>query len=100
MRRGHRYVPKPFDRIPRDMTVLTEDGPEEVVVRDSRTATALAEHANAVRRYRDQGDPSALESLRRRSVVIGGRHYELVTDQAVLDWLIAGSELSYELYRR
>lgn len=38
------------------MTRLTERGPFEIMVRDSRTASVLAEHANAARTYRDTGD--------------------------------------------
>ncbi len=96
---GRRWIPRPFDRIPRRMTVLTVQGPEEVVVRDSRTASLLAEHANAVARYVERGDESRLDALPRRRVQIGGRPVELATDPNRLDRLAAGGELSYELYR-
>lgn len=96
---GRRYVATAYDRIPRRMTVLTADGPEDVTVRDSRTATALAEHANAVRAYIETGDDEPLAHLRRRSVRIRGQPVALVTDPVRLDRLAAGGELHYELYR-
>ena len=97
---GRRYRPTPFDRIPREMTLLTDRGPIDVTVRDSRTASALAEHANAVRLYRDAGDDWGLRGLRRRAIQVHGRRIELPTDPLELDRLIAGGELHYELYRR
>jgi hypothetical protein len=81
------------------MTVLTPQGPVDVVVPDSRTAAALGEHGNAVHSYRDQGDEARLRALRRRRVRINGQTYELVTDPVQIDRLAAGGELSYELYR-
>src|SRR4051794_8896515 len=55
-KRGARWVPTPWDRIPREMTAVTPTGPLAVTVRDSRTASLLAEHANAVARYIELGD--------------------------------------------
>lgn len=96
---GRRWVASPFDRIPREMTVLTPAGPVEVTVRDSRTASLLAEHANAVQAYRDSGDEGPLRRLRRRRVQIRGQPVDLETDPIRLDRLAAGGELHYELYR-
>ena len=99
-REGRRWAPRPFDRLPRTMTVLTERGPMEVITRDSRTSSHLAEHANAVRRYLETGDRTALRTLKRKDLQIGGHRFNLPTDPAVLDRLAAGGELHYELYRR
>lgn len=96
---GGRYRPSPFDRMPRDMTVLTPRGPEAVTVRDSRTASLLADHANAVAAYIETGDESRLGRLRRRTVRIRGQPVVLETDPVRLDRLAAGGELHYELYR-
>lgn len=98
-RDGRRYRPTPFDRLPREMTVLTPRGPEAVTVRDSRTASLLAEHANAVATYIETGDESRLGRLRRRTVRIRGQPVVLETDPVRLDRLAAGGELHYELYR-
>lgn len=97
---GRRWAPTRFDRIAREMTVLTREGPVVVVVRDSRTASLLAAHANAVRAYIETGDEERLRRLRRRRIRVGGEEIALVTDPVVLDRLAAGSELHYELYRR
>jgi hypothetical protein len=98
-KQGGRWAARPFDRIPREMTVLTPAGPVEVTVRDSRTASLLAEQANAVRAYRDSGDEGPLRRLRRRRVQIRGQPVDLETDPVRLDRLAAGGELHYELYR-
>jgi hypothetical protein len=98
-RTGRRWVPKPYDRLAREMTALTPDGPMEVTVRDSRSATLLAEHANAVRAYIETGDERPLRQLRRRVIRIRGQPVLLETDPVRLDHLAAGGELHYELYR-
>lgn len=96
---GAHWRPTLFDRIPRAMTVLTPTGPESVVVRDSRTASAIGEHANAVSAYLETGDERDLRALKRRAVRIRGQPVELVTDPVRIDRLAAGGELHYELYR-
>jgi hypothetical protein len=98
-REGRRYAPRPYDRIPREMVVLTADGPERVVLRDSRTAGLVAEHANAVQAYLRTGGTSRLRALPRTSFRLGGQTYVLVTDEDVIDRLAEGGELHYELYR-
>jgi hypothetical protein len=96
---GARWRPTAFDRIPRAMTVLTPAGPLPVVVRDSRTASLLGEHANAIALYIETGDESGLRRLRRGRVRIRGQPVELATDPTGLDRLAAGAELVFELYR-
>jgi len=81
------------------MTALTPRGPEAVVVRDSRTASLLAQHANAVAAYIETGDEEPLRHLARRTVRIRGRPVVLETDPVRLDRLAAGGELHFELYR-
>lgn len=97
---GRRYVPRPFDRIPREIAVLTDEGPEWVTVRDSRTASLIAEHANAVRHYLQTGDDTDLRALRRTQIVVRGQRITLPVDLELIDPLAAGGELHYELYRR
>jgi hypothetical protein len=96
---GARWVARPFDRIPREMTVLTSSGPEVMTIRDSRTASLIAEHANAVAAYIELGDEGPLARLRRKEIQVGGRRVPLATDPVRLDRLAAGGELHYELYR-
>jgi hypothetical protein len=98
-REGRRYLPRPFDRIPRRMTAITTNGPRELVVRDSRTASLLAAHANAVRTYVETGDEKPLRKLRRRRIRVDGEDIDLETDPVRLDRLAEGAELHYELYR-
>lgn len=96
---GSRWAASPFDRIPREMTVLTAAGPEVMTIRDSRTASLIAKHANAARAYVALGDEEPLARLRRKEIRVGGRKVRLATDPGRLDRLAAGGELHYELYR-
>jgi hypothetical protein len=90
----------PFDRIPREMNVLTPTGPQLLVIRDSRAASKVASQATAVARYRDKGDERPLLELGSSSITVDGRTYRLQLDTDTLDRLIEGSELHYELYAR
>jgi hypothetical protein len=82
------------------MVALTSAGPIDVIVRDSRTASLLADHANAVQLYLREGDETALQELPRRDLQVGGLTLRLSVEPEVLDRLAAGGELHYELYRR
>lgn len=97
---GRRYKPRAFDRMPREVALLQADGPRYVTVRDSRTATALADQANAVQQYVARGDDSGLKALGRRTVRVNGTAYRLYLAPAEIDRLAMGGELHYELYRR
>jgi len=95
---GGRWVARPFDRIPREMTVLTASGPVVMTIRDSRTASLIAAHANAARKYVELGDEEPLRRLRRKEIQVGGRRVRLARDPPLLDRLAAGGEVHYELY--
>lgn len=99
-REGNRWRPSSFDREPREMTVLTRDGPEVHVIRDSRTASLLGEHANAVDAFMKTGDEGPLRRLPRTQIRIRGQPVRLETDPLRLERLAHGGELHYELYRR
>ena len=81
------------------MTALTASGPREVTIRDSRTASLIAQHTNAVRTYLETGDERPLRKLRRKRIQVAGEEIELEIDPVRLDRLAAGGELHYELYR-
>ena len=54
--RSRRHVPKPVDRLVRRLLVHTEQGDEVLDLTDSRQATLIAEHANALRQFGRTGD--------------------------------------------
>jgi hypothetical protein len=89
---GGDYWALPYDRIRRTLNFLTPRGTVPVTVHDSRTATDIAEHMNAVRKYVRTGDTSELERFKNKSFVTAGRVRRFVTDTDVLDDLAdAGS---------
>ena len=84
------------------MVVLTPDGLQEIALRDSRQASRLAEYWDAVQRYLQRGDDSALRKFRGQHITdaIGGR-VTLLTDVAELDIHGNAGNLSFEsLYAR
>ena len=97
---GGDYQAIPHDRIPRTLHFITAAGPTEVTVHDSRTASRIAEHMNAVRTYLRTGDSSALKSFRGESFEAGGLNHQFVTDPDTLDKLADAGVLAMEgLYR-
>jgi hypothetical protein len=93
-----RYTPRPYDRLYRRMPVLTTAGRIPVEVRDSRSASLLARHANAVKRYVHTGDASGLREFRGKAIRTNKRGYRLLSDLdlATIDRLAQAGELSFE----
>jgi hypothetical protein len=99
-KKGSRWVPRPHDRIPRHMSVLTPSGPVSALIDDSREATLNAEHANAVQRYLQTGQLDHIVDLPRRHLRTRGGRLPLATSAADLDRLAEGSEITYDVYLR
>ena len=97
---GGEWYAKPQDRIRREMSVLTPEGPVAVVIDDSREASLNADHANAVKRYLRTGRLDAMAALPRRHVVTRQGRLQLATSAADLDRLAEGSEITYDVYLR
>jgi len=96
-RANGRYKAKPSDRLLRVLVVPTRGGPREIAVRDSRQASQVAEYGNAVHRYLETGDDSALRKFRRRRIIDArGAKVPLLTDLNELDRLGSAGVLSFE----
>ncbi len=92
-----RYAAKPYDSLLRVVVALTEEGKQEVALRDSRLATVIAEHWNAVHQYIERGDPSALRRLRHITVTdAGGKRIRLMTDLNEIERHASAGVLSFE----
>lgn len=90
-----RYLVLSDDRLYRGLRVISTQGPVWVDVRSSRTARLVSRHANAVRAYGLNGDPSVLSEFRGRRV--GG--VVLAVDAAALaSFAVAGELDAFELY--
>ncbi len=84
-RRNGRWGAKRSDRLLRVLQIITPEGRQEIGVRDSRQASMLGEYWNAVDRYRDTGDTSALQKFRGKHVIdADGKQVPLLTDVEVL----------------
>ena len=100
--RNGRYVAKASDRLLRVLLIPTLTGLREVAFRDSRTASQTAEYWDAVQRYLQRGDESALRHF--EGVVVKdaqGNEIALLTSIQDLNRLGHAGVLSFEsLYAR
>jgi hypothetical protein len=92
------YTPRPYDHLFRQLRALTPSGVESIEVRDSRSASLLSRHANAVRRYLETGDTHLLREFRRKAVHSYKRGYRLLSDldAELIDQFAKAGEISYE----
>ncbi len=96
-RANGRYKAKASDRLLRVLVVPTREGLREIAVRDSRQASQVAEYWNAVHRYLETGDDSALRKFRRKRITdANGVRVPLLTDFDELDRLGSAGVLSFE----
>ena len=97
-----RYKPKLVDRLPRVLSFLTNQGMREILVRDSREASNLANYWNAVHRFVATGDSSRLEKIRHKYIIDAkGVRHPLLTDIVAINRLANAGVLSFEsLYPR
>jgi hypothetical protein len=97
-----RYSTKRTDRLLRILAIPTPEGTREIGVRDSRQASQLAEYWNAVQRYLQTGDASALSEFRNKTIKdASGAQVPLLTNPRDLDRLGSAGVLPFEsLYVR
>jgi hypothetical protein len=94
-----RYVARPSDKL---LRVLKLPGQIEVAVRDSATASKIAEYWDAVDKFVGTGDSSKLKKFRRLKLLDEkGKRIKLLTDLAELQTMGSAGVLSFEsLYAR
>ena len=91
-----RFAPTKWDRIPRTMKFLTENGVMHLVLRDSRMASDVARYMSAVDRFLKTGDRGPLSAFRGKSVRSGKTAHAYLTDGRTLERLGYAGEISYE----
>ena len=94
-RPGRRYRATPYDRLPRHVKFPMLDGEVPLTIRDSRTASRIAEHRTALGKF-VRGDISALDKFKRASFRVDGKTYTFMTDPAEIAHLAAAGELPVE----
>ncbi len=92
VQRGRHVEVAVSDRLYRRMTVLGPEGPVDVDVRGSGTASVIGSHFNAIARYLATGDPAVLAPY--RAVVVDG--VPLLTDPLLIEELAAQRELDID----
>ncbi len=100
-RSGRKWDVKQSDTLPRLMNVLTPEGTETVVIRDSKEATLLAKYSNALKRYLQTGDATEIEKFKGKTITVRGKRVDLITNRDEIDKLTRGGVIDeYEPYER
>ncbi len=91
-KRGATWQPTRYDRYARTTDALTTVGVVTVTVRDSRTASLVSRHSNAVKAYLGgRADESVLRPYQGKHFRAGKRTYVLETDPDILmRWGLGG----------
>jgi hypothetical protein len=95
-REGRAYRPTPYDKLTRQLRVLTPEGQISLPIGDSRTASQISRYWNAVEHYLATGDTSQLEKFRGKFFRVQKRAYPFIVDTHLLDELAAAGELHFE----
>ncbi len=91
-KRGATWQPTRYDRYARTTDALTTEGVVKVTVRDSRTASLISRHGNAVQAYVwGRADESVLKPYRGKRFRAGKQTYVLETDpDTLIRWGLGG----------
>ena len=98
-KQGRRYVAKSYDKLVRQMQVITPGGMLSVPIFDSRVASKLGAYHAAVKEAL-RGNVAALRPFRGKSFRTGGkRGFPFITDMRVLKRLAQAGQLpEYTIY--
>ena len=101
-RANGRYAARASDRLLRVLAIPTDEGTREIALRDSRQASILGQYWDAVQRYLQTGDASAIQKFRGKHITAVNRaRITLLTDLDQLSRLGNAGVLSFEsLYAR
>lgn len=97
-----RYTARPSDRLLRILALPAREGIREFATRDSRQASLIGEYWNAVHRYLETGERSALRRFDGKRVKdASGKKILLLTEPDELDRLGSAGVFSFEtIYAR
>jgi hypothetical protein len=97
-RRNGRYAVRARDTLLRVVVIPSEQGLAEVATRDSRQASELGRYSEAVHKYLETGDASAIQQFAGKYVLdLNGKQIWLMTEPTQLD-RFGGPEFSYESF--
>lgn len=92
-----RYVAKPADRLLRVLSIIGPDGRTTIAVRDSRQASLIGSYWDAIQKYLQTGDDTALAKFSGKKVRdASGKRHVLLTDLEILRRLGSAGVLSFE----
>ena len=92
-----RYIARPSDRLPREVLILTPEGVRDVTLRNSKDASLVGRHWNAVHAYLAKGNAVPLNEFRGVGITdADGTRFSLLTDTKAIDRFGAAGVLSFE----
>jgi hypothetical protein len=95
-KKGGRWISTRSDRVERYLQTFEHGARKSVLVADSRTATLLSRHANAIRHYIETGDQSGLREFGGKTYLdAAGKIHRLETDPAKIRAAIERSEADF-----
>ena len=95
-KRNERWVARGHDRIMRPMMMPTRHGVIEIEVRDSRSASKIANYWNEVRDFLETGDARQLRAFQSQYVQSGKLQYRFLTDPETIEQLADFGEFRFE----
>lgn len=95
-KKGSRVAVAPYDRVPRTLRFLTEQGAIALTVSDSRQASQIAQYWHAVDTYLTDGDRRLLRPFERLVLRVRGTRHRFITDPRLLDRLANAGQVEFE----
>jgi hypothetical protein len=96
-RKNGKYLAKPADKLLRILVIPTPEGTREVAIGNSEQASLLGQYWDAVQRYLQTGDDSALRKFKGKKITdASGKRHPFITDLSQLDALGSAGVLSFE----
>lgn len=92
-RPGGRYRSAAGDKFRRDLQIPTSLGPIRVPVFGTKAARKISKYANAINHYLRTGDASRLKPFKGKTIRVGRKRVELITDLATLSLLAEAGAL-------
>jgi hypothetical protein len=95
-KQGVRVAVAAYDRVPRTLRFLTDQGAIALTVSDSRQASQVSAYWHAIEVYLREGDRRLLKPFERIVLRLRGQRYRFVTNPRLLDRLAHAGQFEFE----
>lgn len=95
-KKGPRVAVAAYDRVPRTLRFLTNQGTIALTISDSRQASQISAYWHAIDVYLREGDRRLLKPFERLVLRLRGQRHRFVTDPRLLDRLAHAGQFEFE----